>query len=159
MIGMHLICPLEAESGVLGGPPSLAYRIWHLLAEQREALPLDSISTALGPENGCGSTTHVLTSSKYFVETGASATVYAHYVHVDAAALLRRPVAAECTARTAAWLQQSFVSPTELCVSHGFDMSLPFRMQRRVRGTWPSGSRCAGALLGAASSPRTLRGC
>ena len=72
MTGSRLICPLEAESGVLGGEPSLAYRLWHILAQQATGLPLEHIEEELGPANGSGSARDVLTRNKYFVEAGGA---------------------------------------------------------------------------------------
>jgi len=75
MTGPRLICPLDAESGALGGEPTLAYRLWHILEQQSGGLSLERLEAELGPTNGCGSATDVLTSSKYFIETGAQSSL------------------------------------------------------------------------------------
>ena len=61
---------------MLGSEPTLAYRLWHILEQQSGALSLERIEAELGPTNRCGSATDVLTSSKYFVETGASSRLH-----------------------------------------------------------------------------------
>ena len=71
----QLICPIYAESGVLGGQPTLAYRVWHVLEQKPGGLPLERIEAELGPTNGSGSVRDILTASKYCVETGASSSL------------------------------------------------------------------------------------
>ena len=69
---IQLVCPLEHERGVLGAPPSLAYRLWHVLAPQPHGRTLEDISDDLdGPESGGADAIQaVLQQSKYFSQLG-----------------------------------------------------------------------------------------
>ena len=88
MTGPQLICPLDAESGVLGGEPTLAYRLWHILEQHSGGLSLERVEAELGPTNGCGSATDALTSGKYFVETGALSSLLVRPTYESSAVML-----------------------------------------------------------------------
>ncbi len=68
-----IICPLEHDSGVLwGGPPTLEYRLFQLLADSPMGLHLGQIERALSRQHAPGENAEqILIESKYFCQTGA----------------------------------------------------------------------------------------
>ncbi len=68
-----IICPLEHDSGVLwGGPPTLEYSLFHLLADNPLGLHLGQIERALSRQHASGENAEqILIESKYFCQTGA----------------------------------------------------------------------------------------
>lgn len=62
-----LFCPLEHENGILGGQPSLAYRLWrHLEAAGEAGAPASWLAAATGSTPAAVET--VLQSNKYFIQ-------------------------------------------------------------------------------------------
>lgn len=68
---LQLFCPLEHENGILGGQPSLAFRLWrHLEAAGEIGIPAARLAAATGSTLAAVET--VLQSERYFIRDGGT---------------------------------------------------------------------------------------